>query len=329
MSLRRNAVRLPRPVGREAAARLLAEGGEASGAPARLEFHVSYDCGNDCVFCSEAGRLKRFRGAHPSPAEVVAVLKSRRAAGFSHVTFTGGEPSLIRSLPQLLRIAKKLGYKTCVTTNGLAFAERRLAAGLLPALDEIILSVHGASGAEHDALTRTPGSFAVTRAALRNIDELAGRRIFLITNTLAVKGNLKGLPGILRWLGGFRAVKQFLVSYPAPEGRAAANYSGLAPKLDGLAAVVPGLVRIAARRRKILRFFGVPACALGRHAGCSNDLHWAPRLTVERGMKGGKVALREVYSGAPVRKRFYPAACGACGLIGACGGFFRPGPGRG
>ncbi|PIU19306.1 MAG: hypothetical protein COT18_08205 [Elusimicrobia bacterium CG08_land_8_20_14_0_20_59_10] len=288
----------------------------------RLEFHISYECGNNCVFCSEANRLKRFRGKNPSVREIAGILRDKRAEGVNYVAFTGGEPSLLKDLPVILRLASALGYKTSLTTNGRAFADPRYSAKNLPALDEVILSVHGAGSLTHDSLTRTPGSFLRTAAALRNINALAGKRLFLITNTLAVKDNFRELPRILNWLGGLGAVKQMMVSYPAPEGRAASGYAGLAVDLREFAAMVPKLVAVAARHKKILKFFGVPACALGPFAGHSNDLHWSPRITVERGGPLGAAGFREVLSTAPVRKRHYGAACLGCGLVGICGGVF-------
>jgi MoaA/NifB/PqqE/SkfB family radical SAM enzyme len=289
---------------------------------ARLEFHVSYDCPNRCLFCSEAGRLKRFRRRHPSPAEITGVLRRKRAAGYSHVTFTGGEPTTLSYLPQLLRVAKALGYRTCLTTNGLGFADRETAEVLLAGLDEIILSVHGADENTHDGATGCPGSFARTLGALENIERLAGERIFLISNTLALRGRLELVPPVLRLLGRYGAVKQFLVSCPAPEGRAYAGYASLAPDLDEFAALVPRLAEAAVRRGKLLRFFGVPVCALGEYADLSNDLHWSPRLTVERGRSGGRDVLRETLSLAPVRRRRYGRACAACLFAGLCGGLF-------
>ena len=291
----------------------------------RLELHVSYDCANRCIFCSEAGRLKRFSGLNPSPEEIAGILRVKRAEGFAHVTFTGGEPSLLKYLPQLLRIARALGYKICVTTNGYAFADARYAAGVLPILDEIILSVHGADNCTHDGLTRTPGGFARTVATLENINKLSGKSIFLITNTLALQKNVRELPGILRWLGSYKAVKQFLISCPAPEGRAAAGYDEIVADPCVFSGIVPELVGIAGRLGKIIRFFGVPACALGSYAEHSNDFHWAPRLTIERGSNAGTAVLREVLSLAPTRKRFYSAECIGCRVIGVCGGRFFAG----
>ena len=291
----------------------------------RLEFYTSYSCPNRCLFCSEAGRLKRFRGLHPAPREIAAVLRAKREAGFTHVTFTGGEPAVPGFLPQTLGIAKALGYKTCIATIGAAFAEAGYAARVLPLLDEMILSVHGPDAGVHDALTGNPGSFAAARAALENIEKYAGERIFLITNTLALRSNLAALPATLRGLAGFRAVKQFLVSYPAPEGRAFTNYARLAPGLKTFGNAAGALVEIALRAGKEIRFFGVPACTLGVHAGYSNDLHWSPRLTVERAIRRGTVGFREVLSIAPVRRRFYAAKCLSCALLVVCGGFFAAG----
>ena len=284
----------------------------------RLEIHISYSCENSCVFCSEKNRLKRFRSLNLSGREIASVLRAKRLAGFSHVTFTGGEPSLPGTLPAALGMAKALGYKTCVTTNGLGFASRDFARRVVPLLDEAILSCHGAEARTHDFLTGKEGSFAAVLAALSNLSAEGGRRLYLMVNTVVTWKNCAQLPRILRLISGYQAVRHYLVSYPAPEGGAFADYTSLAMDLAGFRCRIGGLWSAANASGIVLRFFGIPACALGRHADASNDLYYSPRLTVERGARG----LRETRSLLPVRRRVYLKTCAPCRFRGSCGGVF-------
>lgn len=290
----------------------------------RLEIHSSYSCGNNCVFCSERNRLKKFGALDLSLREIARVLKDKRRAGFSHVTFTGGEPSLPGTLPAALGMAKTLGYKTCVTTNGLGFASWDFARRVVPLLDEAILSCHGATAAAHDALTGKKGSFAATLAALANLSAAGGRRLYLMVNTVVSKKNAGQLPRILRLISGFKAVKHYLVSYPAPEGGACARYGELALDLAALRGRVARLCSGARAAGITLRFFGFPACALGRNAAASNDFYYSPRLTVERAaLPGGSAGLKETRSWRPTRRRVYLKSCAPCRYRGSCGGIFR------
>lgn len=290
----------------------------------RLEIHLSYSCKNNCVFCSERNRLKKFNALHLSGPELARVLKAKRRSGFSHVTFTGGEPSLPGTLPAALGMAKALGYKTCVTTNGLGFASAAFARRVVPLLDEVILSCHGASAAAHDALTGKKGSFAATLTALANLSAVGGKRLYLMVNTVVTRENAGQLPRILRLISGFGAVRHYLVSYPAPEGGACSRYGELAADLKTLRGRVAGLCAAARSAGITLRFFGFPACALGRHAAASNDFYYSPRLTIERAaLPGGAAGLKETRSLRPVRRRVYLKTCAPCRFRGSCGGVFK------
>ncbi|MBI5622579.1 MAG: radical SAM protein [Elusimicrobia bacterium] len=287
----------------------------------RLEFHISYECRQHCLFCSEADRLKRWKGSPVTPAEMARVLAEKRRQGFDHVTFTGGEPTLVTGLEGVLRAAKGLGYATYMTSNGSRLHEPAFAKRILPLLDELCLSVHGPDPALHDALCGTPGGFERLRMALA----LAGSRegLFLLTNTVVVRGNWDRLPAVLGFILGHKGVQHILLSHPAPEGRSAKDYASLAVPFKEWKRAVPGLASQARAKGVTLRFFGLPLCVLGAHAVLSNDLYFSPRVTVERGRVQGKPGLVEITSLKPTRRRVQPEVCSGCSVRDLCGGVFE------
>ena len=286
----------------------------------RLEFHVSYACGQSCLFCSEADRLARWKGAPVTAAEMARVLAEKRQQGFDHVTFTGGEPTLAPDLVGVLRAAKGLGYKTYVTSNGCRLGEDGFAGRALPLIDELCLSVHGDTAALHDSLSRAPGGFEKLMAAFRN----AGRQngLFLLTNTVVTTHNWDRLEDILGFILGIKAVRHVLLSHVAPEGRGGKDYAGLAVSFRKWKKKVPRLASRARERGVTLRVFGLPVCVLGGEREVSNDLHWSPRVTVERAQVKGKQGLKEITSLKPFRKRSHPPVCGRCSVKDLCGGVF-------
>ncbi|MCR4819937.1 MAG: radical SAM protein [Elusimicrobiales bacterium] len=288
----------------------------------RIEFHISYACDCKCVFCSEKNRLDRFPGKNPSLSEIAEALKEKKYSGFNHITFTGGEPTSSSSLPYALKIAKKLGFRTCVTTNGGAFSKISFCYEVLPLCDELILSIHGSSPDVHDRQTLRNGSFIRLLSALKNIETVASGSIYGLTNTLVLKDNINDLPDLFKFLGQLSFIKQHLISYPAPEGLALKNYKHIAPPLSMISELTDKIVSITDSNGKTLRVFGVPACMLGKNYILSNDFYWSPRVRIERSLRGGKLCLRETWTERPVRRRIYKDKCLTCRHKSFCGGFF-------
>src|SRR5215467_8847230 len=60
----------------------------------RFEIQLGHLCNNRCVFCS-SGQLTAMKIARPVPLEpIIAALEEARAAGATHLTFLGGEPTI-------------------------------------------------------------------------------------------------------------------------------------------------------------------------------------------------------------------------------------------
>ncbi|HAZ06990.1 MAG TPA: hypothetical protein DCZ01_00385 [Elusimicrobia bacterium] len=296
----------------------------ASPTPRRLELHLSYACGQRCAFCSESLRMARWRRSPLKAEEVSAVLCERRRAGFDHVTFTGGEPTAHPLLPAALLAARKLGFKTYLTTNGGLFARKDYAREVLPLVDELCLSVHGPDAELHDASTRTPGSFARAMKALENIERHIGRsgRIYLLANTVVTRLNWERLDETLSLLLSRAAIRHCLLSNVAPEGRAARAYPVLAVPLSKWRARLPALIRLFEGSGVVLRLFGLPLCVLGGRREFSNDAHFSPRATVERRSLGGRPGLMGFLSRDAGRRRRRPAVCRSCAAREECAGVF-------
>ncbi|MDP3541827.1 MAG: radical SAM protein [Elusimicrobiota bacterium] len=287
----------------------------------RLELHLSYTCGQSCAFCSESARMAKWRHAPLRGEEISAVLLARRKAGFSHVTFTGGEPTAHVLLPAALAAARKLGFNTYLTTNGGRFAEEAYAAEVLPLVDELCLSVHGPDAATHDAAACTSGSFDRAMKALANI-ERHGASLYLLTNTVVTRRNWDKLEEILAMLTTRPKIRHILLSNVAPEGRALKDYAALAVPLSQWRGRVPSLARPFETNGVVLRLFGLPLCVLGGRVELSNDAHYSPRVTVERRAAKSGPGLVAIESRDASRRRGKPLVCRSCADRGDCAGVF-------
>jgi MoaA/NifB/PqqE/SkfB family radical SAM enzyme len=300
-----------------------AKASSPSAAPVqRLEVHVTYHCDDACVFCSEEKRM-RWYGPDAERTEFLeSMLEKAAARGVRHVNFTGGEPTLHPEFHRLLATAKRLGYTTYIGTNGTMLARADWARVAAPLLDEVSLSLHGPDAALHDRMTARAGSFDFLRAAAEHVRAF-NPSAYLLANIVAIKDNFHGLVETVR-LAARWGCKQALISNVAPEGAVQDDYGRFAARLEDWRRLVPELARAADQGGIALRFFGLPLCALGpEHLARSNDLHWAPRSTVERTYaEDGRIKLATVTEQRPTRNRMKTARCGACRAEAMCGGFF-------
>jgi MoaA/NifB/PqqE/SkfB family radical SAM enzyme len=94
--------------------------------PGRVWVYADYHCNLECSYClteSAPGVPKRAL----APDEVVRVAREASELGYTEMGITGGEPFLLRSLPDTLaRVAEHL--PVLVLTNGTLFNATRLAA---------------------------------------------------------------------------------------------------------------------------------------------------------------------------------------------------------
>lgn len=85
--------------------------------PVLCNYYLTYRCNASCSFCDIWERPSPYA----TPNEVHRNLRDLKKLGVRVVDFTGGEPLLHRELDQFLKIARKLGFITTVTTNGLLY----------------------------------------------------------------------------------------------------------------------------------------------------------------------------------------------------------------
>jgi radical SAM protein with 4Fe4S-binding SPASM domain len=104
-----------------------------------------------------------------SLAEIEGILDELARLGVLIVSFSGGEATLRADLPEILRAARRRAFGIILQTNGYAVSD-----ALVGALEEVgvwrvRISVYADVAAEHDEVTRVPGSFERTMATIRRL----------------------------------------------------------------------------------------------------------------------------------------------------------------
>lgn len=113
--------------------------------PVLCNYYVTYRCNASCSFCDIWEK--------PSPyvtlEQAERNFRDLKKLGVSVIDFTGGEPLLHRQLPQLLAMAKSMGFITTVTTNCLLYPKQ--AEALRGLVDMLHFSLDSPIREEHNA----------------------------------------------------------------------------------------------------------------------------------------------------------------------------------
>ncbi len=135
----------------------------------RLVVLVSEHCNLRCRFCvigTEHGHLERY-----SSDEIRRMLM-HYSDRCSLVTFTGGEPTLRKDLPDLVREAVAMGYKVSIVSNGRMYAYREYCEQLMAAgVSNYTVSIHASDRILYRELTQAD-AFDQAIAGIKNMVEL-------------------------------------------------------------------------------------------------------------------------------------------------------------
>jgi MoaA/NifB/PqqE/SkfB family radical SAM enzyme len=129
---------------------------------------VTRECNQRCRFCSNPPS-----GKQTDLPRLCAQADELIGRGCEGIILTGGEPTLLEPLPELVAHVTARGVPARIITNGQRLAEGPLLDRLLAAgLRHVHLSLYSHREAVQDHLTRHPGGAARTRRALARL----GRR---------------------------------------------------------------------------------------------------------------------------------------------------------
>jgi len=180
--------------------------------------YIGYNCNNNCIFCSEADEyLENFK---PKSTKQIKKEVSLARNHYDFVNFMGREPTLRKDFIEILKFAKKLDFKQVgFTTNGRMLAYKDFAQKVLDAgINQIVISLNGATPEMHDGQTQVKGSFLQTIQGIKNVMELKREDFSLIINLLLNKINYRELPKMVDLVIGLE-VKEINILNAAPLSR--------------------------------------------------------------------------------------------------------------
>ena len=135
-----------------------------------LVFELTAACNQRCRFCYNYWRDGASQLPPPDGRLARRILRKLLSqASVGTLSFSGGEPTLLRNIHDLALHARFKGCQVHVLTNGTLLTPGAVADFCSIGVGAIQIPVLSASPEVHDALTGLPGSWAKASAALRGV----------------------------------------------------------------------------------------------------------------------------------------------------------------
>ncbi len=139
---------------------------QARHVPIAVMMEVTRRCNLSCIHCYSVRDEREL-----SLVQIEDIANQLREAGTLFLTLTGGEPLVREDFLDIVGIARGIGFDVKLITNG-TLVTGEIADGLARlAVSEAGVSVLGATAETHDGLTRVPGSWEKSVAAVRMLKE--------------------------------------------------------------------------------------------------------------------------------------------------------------
>ncbi len=177
--------------------------------PAIVEFELNSSCTRRCEFCALTSIVENYYSAY-EPMEAIKIfniLEKLAEGGVETVFLTGGEPTLRKDLPEIVKETYRLDLLPLLSTNGEnideIYAKRLKGSGL----DKIQFSIEGPEKI-HDEITRSFGGF---KKSIKAAEILNRKGIKVIVSAVATKYNLPYIPELIdqikNFTFGFRIIR--------------------------------------------------------------------------------------------------------------------------
>jgi MoaA/NifB/PqqE/SkfB family radical SAM enzyme len=180
------------------------------------------------------------------------------------VVFTGGEVTIRKDFIELIKCAKRLGYKNIqIQSNARMLSYYDLCKkAVLAGATEFAPALHGYCSKQHDYLTCADGSFRQTKKAIKNMKSLGAH---VISNTVVVKPNYKDLPKIANLLINL-GVDQYQFAFVHALGNAYKNYDQIVPCMTLAAPFIKKGLQIGINAGKKVMVEAVPHCIMQEYS---------------------------------------------------------------
>lgn len=229
--------------------------------PVLSEIALTYRCNLSCAFCY-AGCNQQTTTAATLPELSTDAIKSIihkifHQARVPSISFTGGEPTLRKDLPELISYAKSFGMRVNLISNGTRIDNAKAAAFKNAGLDSAQISIEGVKAATHDKLVALKGAF---EKAVDAIQFLKKAGIHTHSNTTLNRGNVDEACLFPEFVRNTLGNNRFSMNMMIPSGSASAN-SSLVLHYSEMGEIVKNIIAASEKQNvEFMWYSPIPLC---------------------------------------------------------------------
>lgn len=281
---------------------------------------ITRECNNECIFCSNPQFEKDY--TLDEAKKMVAEFKKE---GIIEILLTGGEPTLVSFLPELIQFITKKSIDIKMITNGVELSDKKLVQSLFKAgLRDINISVHSVDEKIAEKMSQKKGHLNKSLKGIRNALD-AGINVMLNStiNSLNCSALSKNAAFFVK---NFPEIKHYIFNNLDP-GKADGNLNSRAGQNPWIVAKLADMqlelhiaVNILKKNGKTFRIERVPLCYMAGFEECSTETRKIVKgeqyicSFIEKGRKN------EVRKVAPTQLRTKVDCCKHCMLDPVCAG---------
>lgn len=160
-----------------------------------LSLELTYRCVEKCVHCYIDDAPSSCVKDELTMDEIKRILKQAHKMGCVKILLTGGEVLLRKDFLDIAEYAVGLGFIVDVYTTGVGLTDETFDRMVAMKLNSVSFSLYSGAAAEHDAITRLPGSFEKTLKAMMMFN-CAGVTTFI--KCVAIRQNFDALESVYK-----------------------------------------------------------------------------------------------------------------------------------
>lgn len=238
------------------------------------DLKVGYSCNNRCKHCviddSKDKLIERKENIDLTTEECIFLINKAVDLGTKYIVLTGGEVSIRKDFPDLLRKCAEEKLNITVQSNGRLLGKDSLLDVYKDICDiRFVIALHGAEKT-HDSITQVPGSFKETS---NSIKKLVGINKLVILKVVISKINMEELPDIVN-ISKNLGVKYICFAFPHGQGAARKNFEEVIPTYSELKKYLFETIELAKRLEIQIEFEDIPFCIIPKNMHLVGELKY-------------------------------------------------------
>lgn len=219
-----------------------------------FDLKIGFKCNNNCIHCvvadkrpsGELGVMRTFAIIRSIPKEE------------TEIQITGGEPTVYKHLPTILKACKERNLRVYLQTNATGFANKKFAEECAPYIYNAHVAIHSIDPEVHNRIVqdKTGTMWSKTMEGLKNLKDLG---VCVTTQTVLSKYNIESVPDTFKAIQELYPGTHMSFTYPHLMGNAFKNREDICFRYSDYKYIIQEVLE---KYRSVLFTESIPLCYL-------------------------------------------------------------------